>query len=75
VAVFDKSVKYQLIDAYGLDSFEETDEGLWFEFGYTNRGYLIGWLLGLGGKVKVLEPQDIVDELKEEARKIFENYQ
>jgi len=32
-AIFDKSEKYKLIEAYGWDSFYETDEGLHFEFG------------------------------------------
>ena len=71
VALFDKSVKYLLIDAYGLDGYEETDDGLWFEFGFTNRGYLLSWLLSFGGKVKVLEPADIAEELKAEAENIL----
>jgi len=75
VAVFDVVAKYQLIDAYGLNSFEETSEGLRFEFSYTNRSYLISWLLGFGSKVKVLEPSDIAGELKDEARKILSRYE
>ncbi|MCL2071975.1 MAG: YafY family transcriptional regulator [Oscillospiraceae bacterium] len=74
VAVFEPSVKYQLIEAYGLDCFVETDEGLLFEFGFTNRDFLISWLLGFGDKVKVLEPHDIVDELKRIAENILKNY-
>jgi len=74
VALFNSSVKYQLIDAYGLDGFIETAEGLWFEFGFTNRGYLISWLLSFGGKVKVLEPVDIAEEIKIAAHEILANY-
>jgi len=73
-AIFDPSVKYQLIDSYGLDCFTETDDGLLFEFGFTNRDYLIGWLLGFGDKVKVLEPLDIVEGLQTAAKNILERY-
>ena len=75
VALFDPSVKYQLIDAYGLDGFTETDEGLLFEFGFTNRGYLISWLLGFGGKVKVLAPEGIKEDIKAAAEMILTNYE
>ncbi|MCL2082358.1 MAG: WYL domain-containing protein [Oscillospiraceae bacterium] len=73
-ALFDSSVKYQLIEIYGLDCFTETDEGLLFEFGFTNRDFLVSWLLGFGGKVKVLEPDYIVSDLKTAAENILENY-
>ncbi|MCL2224762.1 MAG: YafY family transcriptional regulator [Defluviitaleaceae bacterium] len=53
VAIFDKSVKYQLIESYGLDSFREDEDGLCFSFGYSNREYAISWLLSFGDKVKV----------------------
>ena len=75
VALFDPSVKYQLIDSYGLDGFTETDEGLLFEFGFTNRGYMISWLLGFGGKVKVMEPEDVAEEVKAAAENILGLYQ
>jgi len=73
-AIFDKSVRYQLIEAHGLDCYYETDEGLHFEMDYTNRSYLISWLLGFGNKVKVIAPQDIVTEIKEIAKNILELY-
>ena len=74
VALFDPSVKYQLIETYGLNCYIETDEGLLFEFGFTNRGFLISWLLGFGDKVKVLEPSDIVEDIKNIAEKILLRY-
>jgi len=74
VALFDKSAKYQLIEAYGLDSYTETAEGLWFEFGFTNRNYLIGWLLSFGAKVKVTEPVDIADEIRAISKNILALY-
>jgi len=74
VALFDKSVKYQLVEAYGLDSFYENDEGLHFEFGYTNRAYMLSWLLSFGDKVKVLEPLDVANEIQATAKNILSRY-
>jgi predicted DNA-binding transcriptional regulator YafY len=74
VAVFDPSVKYQLIESYGLDCYTETGDGLRFEFGYENRNFLINWLLGFGDKVKVIEPDDIIEEIKNIAKNILERY-
>ena len=74
VAVFDKAVKYQLIESYGLDCFHEDDEGLHFEFGFTNRNYVISWLLSFGDKVKVLEPPDIAKDIESVAQGILLRY-
>ena len=73
-ALFDLSVRYQLIEAYGIDCYTETDEGLLFEIGFTNRKYIIGWLLGFGGKVKVLEPEYIAVDLQAAANNILSRY-
>ena len=73
-ALFDTSVKYQLIETYGLECFTETDDGLLFELGFTNREFLIGWLLGFGDKVKVLKPSDITAEIQVTAKNILSRY-
>jgi len=75
VALFDPSEKYKLIDAYGLDCFSETEAGLLFEFGATNADYFISWLLGFGGKVKVLEPPSIAEKVEAAGREILARYQ
>ncbi len=64
MALFDPSAKYQLIETYGPDCYEETAEGLRFEIGFTKRRFIITWLLGFGGKVKVLEPEFIAEDLQ-----------
>ena len=74
VVLFDPSVEYQLIDLYGPGCFTETEGGLLLETGFTNRGYTIGWLLGFGGKAKVLEPSDIAEDIRAAARGILERY-
>jgi predicted DNA-binding transcriptional regulator YafY len=74
VAMLDPSEKYRLIETYGFESFTETPDGLRLEVGFTNRDFLVTWLLGFGGKITVLEPADIVEEIQTAARKILSNY-
>ena len=75
IALFDPSVKYQLIETYGLGCYTETEEGLLrLEAGFTNQDFIMSWLLGFGGKVKVLEPRDIADEIRAAAKKILDRY-
>jgi predicted DNA-binding transcriptional regulator YafY len=74
VALFDPSVKYQLIETYGLNCYTETKDGLLFEFGFSNRDFLMNWLLGFGDKVKVLEPSDIIEDIKSAAKNILKLY-
>jgi len=74
VALFDKSVKYQLVEAYGPHCYCETDEGLYFETGFTNRDFMISLLLGFGDKVKVLQPSDIAVEIQATAKNILSRY-
>jgi predicted DNA-binding transcriptional regulator YafY len=76
VALFDLSTKYQLIETYGIHSFTETDSGkLRLEIGYTNRDYMISWLLGFGDKVKVVEPADMAQEIRRIAKNILAGYE
>ena len=74
VALFDPSEKYKLIDAYGLDCYKETAEGLLFEINFTNQDYILVWLIGFGDKVKVLEPKSVVEDIKKTAENIIFRY-
>jgi len=74
VALFDPSQRYKLIEYYGMNCYTETEDGLRFEIGFTNRDYIIEWLLGFGGNVKVLEPDYIADGMIEAAEKILSNH-
>jgi len=71
VAVFDPSEKYRLVESYAPDSFTETPDGLRFEFGFTGMDYLVSWLLGFGDKVKVLEPANVAENIRDTAKKYF----
>ena len=74
VALFEPSQRYKLIEYYGMNCYTETDDGLRFEIGFTNKDYIIEWLLGFGGAVKVLEPEYIADGITAAAEKIISNY-
>ena len=74
LAVFDESAKYQLIETYGPDCYTETDAGLMLDIGFTNRGFMMSWLLGFGDKVKVLEPTDLAEEIRRVAENILSRY-
>ena len=74
IAIFDKSAKFLIIETYGMDCYFETTEGLHFEIGFTNRSYMISWLLSFGDKVKVIEPPDIAADIQNIAKKILSIY-
>ena len=71
VAIFDPSERYKLIESYGLHCYTETDEGLRLEVGFTHPDYMVSWLLGFCGKVKVLEPDDIARGIRAAAENIL----
>ena len=75
IALFDKSVKYQLIELYGFESFEETKEGLLFEIEFMNKSLILGWLLSFGDKVKVIEPDELIDDIKSVADNVLKLYE
>ncbi len=57
-----------------MDCYEETAEGLRFEVGFTKRDYILSWLLQFGGKVKVMEPEFIVEDLQTAVENILSRY-
>jgi predicted DNA-binding transcriptional regulator YafY len=69
-ALFDESVKYRLIDEYGAESYTVTEEGrLLFRMSFTNKDFMLSWILSFGDKAEILYPKG----LKQEIRKIAEN--
>lgn len=72
--LFDKSVRFRLIEVYGLTCYEETADGLLLTLDYTNKDYMFSWILGFGDKAKVLEPDEIRAEFAEIAKNIFNVY-
>jgi predicted DNA-binding transcriptional regulator YafY len=72
--LYDKSVRFQLIETYGLSCYEECDDGLLLSLEYANRDYIISWILSLGEKSRVIEPPEAVSEFAETAKKLCELY-
>ena len=57
--LFDKSVRFRLIEEYGLDCYRETEDGLVLSLDYANPDYIISWLLGFGDQAELLEPPEL----------------
>lgn len=65
-AVFEPECKWRLVEEFGLDCFEEQEDGkLLFHADYTDQDNLISWLLTFGDRVELLEPENIRKELRE----------
>ncbi len=75
IAKFDVSMKYRLIEEYGIDSFEvDESEKLLFKSGFTSKEHLMSWVLSFGKCVEVLEPKELRLKLREHALEILEKY-
>lgn len=73
--LLDESLKYRLIDEYGLHSFQTMDDGkLKFQTSFTDKQYMLSWILSYSDKVEVLEPLSIRDEIKQIAENIINIY-
>jgi predicted DNA-binding transcriptional regulator YafY len=74
--LFDERVKYKLIDEYGVGCYTVTEEGrLLFRTSFTNKDYMISWVLGFGDKAEVLYPKSLKQEIKKIAENIMKQYQ
>ena len=73
-ALFAESEKYHLIECYGPGCFKETAAGLLFERDFANYEHLREWIFSFGARVKVLEPERLVEDCVSEARRILELY-
>ena len=74
-ALFDPSMKWQLVEEYGADSFKEQDDGsLLFEHEYADDEGLIAWMLSCRDKVTVLEPKQIRERLYQITTEIARRY-
>lgn len=73
-AVFESSMKWHLIEEFGVDSFQVQPDGtLLFEHKYTDKDSLIAWMLTCRDQVTVLEPEDVREELFHIANNIAKN--
>ncbi len=77
VALFDMSVKYRLIDEYGPEciTLDHQSGKLLFENVFTNYNYLVQWILSYGEAVKVIEPCELVNEIRKKAKNMLAQYE
>ena len=74
-AIYDSSVKYKLVEEYGPDSFSVMDDGqLYAKWGFNSAEDALPWFLGLGDKVKIMEPPEMVELMKNTLATISEQY-
>jgi len=73
--LFDNSVKYRIIEEYGLNSYQETEKGLLLNVDYDNEEYIIGWILSFGEKATVIGPERIRDTIVKIVNELVNNYQ
>ncbi len=74
--LFDPEVKYRLIDEYGMESFEVNEDGkLLFRMGFSNKNYMLSWILSFGDKAEVLYPKGLKLEIRGIAENILKHYE
>jgi len=75
-AVFEPSEKYRIVEEYGPDSFTVMADGrLYTKLGFTGKEEALSWFLGFGNHVKVLEPPEMVEKMKNAAKKMLCEYE
>ena len=74
-AVFHPSMKWRLMEEFGIDSFSEMPDGnLLFEHDYADDEGLLSWVLSCRDKVTILEPESIRKGLFRIATELTEKY-
>lgn len=74
--IFDRSVEHLVIDSYGPNNYVINNQNeIELTIGFTNRDYIISWILGFGEKARVIQPKNIAIEIKRKAEKIVKNYE
>lgn len=74
-ALFEPDMKWRLIEEYGIDSFEEKEDGrLLFTFGFADKENVFSWLLSFGDKVELIEPKYLREEFSELVGKVQKKY-
>lgn len=74
-AIFDSSVKWRIIDEYGIDSFKQLENGkLYFVHESNDKYNLFSWLLTFGESVELLKPEFLRSEFAEYLKNISNIY-
>lgn len=75
-AVFSPEMKWRLIDEYGIDSFQEREDGrLELSSGFTDKNSLFTWLLSFANQVELVQPEELRKEFLELVKTIYTKYE
>lgn len=73
--LFEPQAKWRLTEEFGPETYTEQPDGkLLFQFPFTDKEYLLRWLLGFGADAELLEPYDLRGYMQAEAEKISQKY-
>ena len=76
IALFEASAKYRLIEEYGPECFTISEAGkLLFRRPFSNSEYLVQWILSFGDCVTVIEPPELKENIKKNAKNILSRYE
>lgn len=65
-AEFDKTMKWRLIEEFGIDSFSESPDGkLTMRIEWSDQASLFSWLLGFRDRVRIIEPVEYQEDFLE----------
>ena len=74
-AIFEKDCKWRLVEEFGPDCFEKTEDGkLLFQADYTDKENLLTWLLTFGDRAVLLEPKKLREEISTMLERMRNNY-
>lgn len=74
--IFARSVKWRLIDEYGVESFTEQADGtLLFRFGFADEENLLGWVLSFGEEAELVKPERLRYRLTDAFANLQQKYQ
>lgn len=74
-ALFEPECKWRLIEEFGMDCFQEMEDGrLLFQADYTDVENLLSWLLTFGDKAVLLEPLEVREKIMDIAKNMQGKY-
>ena len=74
-ALFDRDMKWRLVEEFGTDFYSESSDGkILFSADYSDMDNLVSWMLTFGDRVEVLEPQEVRERLKAIANNMSKTY-
>lgn len=73
-ALFDVSEKFRLIEEYGPDCCRAEQGRLLLERDFVSFRNMLEWVLSFGGRAEVLEPEELREELRQQAEAMLKKY-